>query len=165
MVTTKPGVQKPHCEPWCSTIARWTGCGSPPGPAMPSTVRTARPWSWGSSRMQALSAHGPRSSVTMTEQAPQSPSLQPSLVPRSPRSSRSQSSRVRVAGARSIRTGSPLRRNSIVMAIDVIPSPGRTQAPPRARGPCFEDVPDARAGDAGSASRRRDTTPADNGIA
>ena len=20
-----PGVQKPHCEPWCSTIARWIG--------------------------------------------------------------------------------------------------------------------------------------------
>jgi hypothetical protein len=25
---TKPGVQKPHCEPWKSTIACCTGCSS-----------------------------------------------------------------------------------------------------------------------------------------
>ena len=28
---TKPGVQKPHCEPWHSTIACWTGCSEPSG--------------------------------------------------------------------------------------------------------------------------------------
>jgi hypothetical protein len=57
------------------------GCISPCGPASPSTVRTALPCSCGRNRMQAFSAFGPSASVTITVQAPQSPSLQPSLVP------------------------------------------------------------------------------------
>ena len=37
---TKPGVQKPHCEPWQSTIACWTGC-RPPQRAGCSTAKLA----------------------------------------------------------------------------------------------------------------------------
>jgi hypothetical protein len=52
--------------------------------------------------------------VTITVQAPQSPSLQPSLVPVSPRISRSQSRRVRVGRLpAATRTGVPFRRNAI----------------------------------------------------
>jgi hypothetical protein len=66
------------------TIASCTGCIAPPlGPEIPSTVRTALPCSCGRNRMQAFSARVPVSSVTITVQAPQSPSLQPSLVPAS----------------------------------------------------------------------------------
>ena len=40
---TKPGVQKPHCSPWQSRSADWTGDSSPSGDAMPSTVVTSMP--------------------------------------------------------------------------------------------------------------------------
>ena len=93
-----PGVQKPHWLAWWSTIARCTGWSAPSGPAIPSTVRTALPSICGSRRMQAFSARLPSASVTITVQAPQSPSLQPSLVPVRPRVSRSHSSTVRAGG-------------------------------------------------------------------
>ena len=61
--------------------------------------------------MQAFRARAPLASVTMTVQAPQSPSLQPSFVPFNPRASRSQSSNVTV-GAAVTRTGVPFNRNA-----------------------------------------------------
>ena len=103
IVMTKPGVQKPHCEPWHATSACCTGCGC----GRSSTVMTARPSSVGRKLRQALTlriATPPGAvssrSATSTVQAPQSPSLQPSLVPvqRGRASSRSQSSSVRVGG-------------------------------------------------------------------
>ena len=63
--------------------------------------------------MQAFSARTPEASVTMTVQAPQSPSLQPSLVPLRCWVSRSQSSRVRVGGSPATRMGVPFSRNAI----------------------------------------------------
>ena len=47
---TKPGVQKPHCEPWQATIARWAGCV----PRRSSTVTRALPSSVGRNWMQLL---------------------------------------------------------------------------------------------------------------
>ena len=35
---TKPGVQKPHCEPWVATIACCTGCSPPSRTWRSSTV-------------------------------------------------------------------------------------------------------------------------------
>ncbi len=52
MATTKPGVQKPHCEPWHSIIAFWTGVKSHSPPASPSTVTTCVPSSWNIHWMQ-----------------------------------------------------------------------------------------------------------------
>jgi hypothetical protein len=123
----KPGVQKPHCEPWHSTSACCAGCSaSPPMRRRSSTVSSALPSSVGRKRMQALtvrsessptrvaSADGvptpracPASSATITVQAPQSPSLQPSFVPVQRASSRSQFSTVRVGATPSTLTISP----------------------------------------------------------
>ena len=111
----KPGVQNPHCDPWCSTMASCTGCSAPSGPLNPSTVRTALPCSCGRKRMQAFNARAPLLSVTMTVHAPQSPSLQPSLVPVIARVSRSQSSRVTVGVSSVSSTVSPFRRNLMLM--------------------------------------------------
>src|SRR5204863_3622049 len=44
---TKPGVQKPHCEPWQSTSACWTGCSAPLSPRRLSTVISSLPSSVG----------------------------------------------------------------------------------------------------------------------
>src|SRR5690606_16979849 len=81
---TKPGVQKPHCEAWVSTIACWTGCRPSPS-ARSSTVNNALPPSWATNRMQASTARYRRrpstASPITTVQAPQSPSAQPSLLP------------------------------------------------------------------------------------
>ncbi len=100
MDMTKPGVQKPHCEPCWSTMACCTGCRLPSGARMSSMVRICAPSSMDTNWMHALTARqtrrSPSSRTTSTVQAPQSPSLQPSLVPVRPRSSRSQSSSVRV---------------------------------------------------------------------
>ena len=117
---TKPGVQKPHCEPWHSTIACCTGCSAPPSPCRSSTVKSALPSSVGRNWMQALALRRRRppttsgaaapagaSSPTTTVQAPQSPSLQPSLVPVQRASSRSQSRTVRVGAAASTSTTAP----------------------------------------------------------
>ena len=53
---TKPGVQKPHCEPWQSTIACCTGCSAPSGPFRSSTVSSWQPSSVATNWMQALTA-------------------------------------------------------------------------------------------------------------
>ena len=63
--------------------------------------------------MQAFSALAPPSSVTITVQAPQSPSLQPSFVPQSPFVSRKKSRSVRVGASPATRIGVPLSRNAI----------------------------------------------------
>ena len=44
-VRMMPGVQKPHCSPWCSTNARCSGCSSP-SDARPSMVVISRPSAW-----------------------------------------------------------------------------------------------------------------------
>ena len=105
------------------TIAACTGCISPSGPEIPSTVRTALPSSWGRNRMQALSAFEPPASVTITVQVPQSPSLQPSFVPVKPRVSRNQSNSVRVGASPSMRTGVPFNRNAMLMRQSAAVSP------------------------------------------
>ena len=53
---TKPGVQKPHCEPWQSTIACWTGWSLPSAPFRSSTVSSWQPSSVATNWMQALTA-------------------------------------------------------------------------------------------------------------
>jgi hypothetical protein len=90
---TNPGVQKPHWEPWQSTMACCAGCSVPSLAAIPSTVQIARPSNDGKKRMQALIERRctwPSSvnSASVTVQAPQSPSAQPSLVPVARSSSR-----------------------------------------------------------------------------
>jgi len=85
----------------------------PSGAANPSTVRTDFPCSWGRNKMQAFNAFAPSPSVIITEQAPQSPSLQPSLVPVRPSFSRKKSRSVRVGLSATTVTVSPFRRNSI----------------------------------------------------
>ena len=81
---------------------------------MPSTVRTERPWIWGKNNMHAFMACGtPSFPVTITEHAPQSPSLQPSLVPQSPISWRRYSSKVSVPVGAMADTDAPFRRNEI----------------------------------------------------
>ena len=51
-----PGVQKPHCRPWCSRKAACIGCSSSPWPR-PSMVVTVAPSQESASVVQAL--HGP----------------------------------------------------------------------------------------------------------
>ncbi len=54
---TNPGVQYPHCDPWCSTIAAWIGVRSPCGEARsPSTVTTCAPSTWQGVRMHDVAA-------------------------------------------------------------------------------------------------------------
>src|SRR5215472_16650894 len=98
----KPGVQKPHCNAACSRNFCCTGCNLSPS-AMPSTVVILRP---------SASAPSIRHEHTiwpsaMTVQAPQSPELQPSLLPVRLSSSRNTSSRV-CCGSHRNSTGSPL---------------------------------------------------------
>jgi hypothetical protein len=50
---TKPGVQKPHCEPCSSTIRRCTGWSAPSAPRRCSTVSTWQPSSCPTKVMQA----------------------------------------------------------------------------------------------------------------
>src|SRR5258708_15493295 len=84
----------PHWKPpWrmkasCSGL-RWSASG-----ARPSTVVTCESWT-----ITAGSRHEDTSwPLTSTEHAPQTPTLQPSLVPVMPRSSRSRCSNKRLAG-------------------------------------------------------------------
>src|SRR5262245_48614557 len=97
-----PGVQKPHCRAACSRNFCCTGCSLSPS-AMPSTVVILRP---------SASAPSIRHEQTilpsqMTVHAPQSPELQPSLLPVRLSSSRSTSSKV-CCGSQRNSTGSPL---------------------------------------------------------
>ncbi len=81
-----PGVQMPH---WAAPWARNACCSAlMPAPFVrPSTVTTARPCACAAATMQAQTWRP----SSRTVQAPQSPALQPTLVPVSPRSSRSTS--------------------------------------------------------------------------
>ena len=135
---TKPGVQKPHCEPWCSTNAACTGCrlaaatprvtsaGDRPIPAAPSTVST-----WWSAMapngvMQLLrlkkgpgapSLVGSAKSCTITVQAPQSPDAQPSLVPVSPGWARMCSKRLTLGSKSKIGRSRPFIHSRIIGAV------------------------------------------------
>jgi len=80
--------------------------------------------------MQALIARLPLASVSSTVQAPQSPSRQASLLPVRPRSSRNQSSTVRLASVSATVVVSPFRRNVICMG-----SPAAVFAVPAAAPP------------------------------
>ena len=78
----KPGVQYPHCEACSLVKATCKGCGFLSQPR-PSIVVTELPITWPNLTKQAfigLELPLPVSSI-ITEQAPQSPSAQPSLVP------------------------------------------------------------------------------------
>ena len=78
----KPGVQYPHWEACSLVNATCKGCGFLSQPR-PSIVVTELPITWPNLTKQAfigLELPLPVSSI-ITEQAPQSPSAQPSLVP------------------------------------------------------------------------------------
>ncbi len=77
------GVQKPHCSPWHSAKASWTGSRAPPA-ARPSTVVTRRPSAMTASTVQDLTG----ASSSHTTQAPQFEVSHPQCEPVSPRSSR-----------------------------------------------------------------------------
>src|SRR5262245_37555504 len=78
-----PGVQKPHCRPWCSTKACCTGWSAPSG-ARPSIVVTSLPSAWSASRVQLFTA----CPSTSTVQAPHWLVSQPTCAPVSPSPSR-----------------------------------------------------------------------------
>ena len=77
------GVQKPHCSPWHSAKASWTGSRAPPA-ARPSTVVTRRPSAMTASTVQDLTG----ASSSHTTQAPQFEVSQPQWVPVRPTVSR-----------------------------------------------------------------------------
>src|SRR5271157_4702645 len=108
---TKPGVQYPHCEPYCLTMWSCTGCSDSPS-ARPSTVTISRPANIGRSAMQLLMARqvvlpSASYSTRATVQAPQSPSAHPCLLPVQP-CVRRYSSRVVVGASPSIEAERPL---------------------------------------------------------
>src|SRR3972149_323755 len=78
-----PGVQKPHCRPWYSQKASWSGW-SFPSVASPSMVVTSLPSAWRASTVQDLTAMPSISTV----QAPHWLVSQPILVPVRPSTSR-----------------------------------------------------------------------------
>jgi hypothetical protein len=82
-VIIMPGVQKPHCSPWQTANASWTGSSARPA-ARPSTVVTRRPSAMTASTVQDLTGV----SSSHTTHAPQLDVSQPQCEPVSPRSSR-----------------------------------------------------------------------------
>src|SRR5215469_158200 len=97
-----PGVQKPHCSAACSRNFCCTGCSFSPS-AIPSTVVIL----WPSASAPSIRHEQTMWPSTMTVQAPQSPELQPSLLPVRLSSSRNTSSKV-CCGSQRNSTGSPL---------------------------------------------------------
>src|SRR4030095_11130930 len=88
MLQMNPGVQYPHREPPRTAISCCTGCSSPGSPS-PSAVTISWPSSEAIGTRQALIAtHSVEvlrpGRAIRTEQAPHSPSAQPSLQPVSP---------------------------------------------------------------------------------
>src|SRR5579859_3477513 len=71
-----PGVQYPHCNPWCSQKPLCTGCSSPPC-ASPSIVVTVEPSACAASTVQLFTAWP----STITVHAPHSEVSQPTCVP------------------------------------------------------------------------------------
>src|SRR5207302_4103857 len=116
---TKPGVQKPHCDPWQSTSARCTGCSVPSGACRLSTVTSSLPSRVGRKRMQELIARylicraSGDSSPSTTVHAPQSPSAHPSLVPVRPARLRRYSSTVVAGGTSETQMSSPSSMNRV----------------------------------------------------
>src|SRR5690348_17451745 len=51
-----PGVQKPHCSPWCWRKASCIGCSVPSAFAMPSMVTRSAPSACMASRLQDFTA-------------------------------------------------------------------------------------------------------------
>src|SRR5450432_1680597 len=72
-----PGVQKPHCSPWCSRNASCIGCSGAPSAARPSMVLTSCPSAITASVVQDLTALPSR----CTTQAPHCEVSQPTWVP------------------------------------------------------------------------------------
>src|SRR5208282_2272180 len=97
-----PGPQNPHCRAPLSSIVFWSGC-SWSFVARPSIVSTWHPSAWPASIKQAFTV----CPSTMTVQAPQSPTSQPSLAPGSWKLSRNNLSRVVSGGTEAVRL-SPL---------------------------------------------------------
>src|SRR6516225_8981409 len=87
-VMIMPGVQKPHCRPWCSWKACCIGCRAP-SLASPSMVTTSAPFAWTANMVQDLTA----SPFTWTTQAPHCEVSQPIWVPVSRSVSRRNSTR------------------------------------------------------------------------
>ena len=86
-----PGVDIPHWTPPASRIASCSGLSAPSGPARPSTVRTRRAVG---QRDREQAAGADRPAVDQHRAGPAAPCSHPSLVPVSPRSSRSASANV-----------------------------------------------------------------------
>src|SRR6516162_1042212 len=130
-----PGVQNPHCNAACSRNFCCTGCSLSPS-AMPSTVVILRP---------SASAPSIRHEHTIlpsqiTVQAPQSPELQPSLLPVRLSSSRSTSSNV-CRGSQRNSTGSPLMTVvTWVLAMAGLLALGGAFKGDRGRAPCEDAV-------------------------
>jgi hypothetical protein len=103
-----PGVQYPHWKAPSSRNACWIGV-SRPSTASPSMVVIDRPTTSPTGVRQARTAIPSTSSL----QAPQTPSPQPYLVPVSPHSSRTTSSRDRDGSSRTDRS-MPLTRSVAV---------------------------------------------------
>src|SRR3954447_17327546 len=91
-VMIMPGVQKPHCRPWCSRNASCIGCSGAPSAASPSIVLTSWPSAITASVVQDFTARPSR----CTTQAPHCEVSQPTWVPVNRRfSRRNWTSRVR----------------------------------------------------------------------
>src|SRR5712671_7320923 len=91
-VMIMPGVQKPHCSPWCSRNVSCIGCSGAPSGASPSMVLTSWPSAITASVVQDFTALPSR----WTTQAPHCEVSQPTWVPVNRRfSRRNWTSRVR----------------------------------------------------------------------
>src|SRR6266404_3904614 len=114
-VMIMPGVQKPHCKPWCSRNASCIGCSGAPSGARPSMVLTSCPSAMTASVVQDLTALP----STCTTQAPHCEVSQPTWVPVSRRFSRRNCTR-RVRGSTSAVTGLPFTV-SFTAGIELLP--------------------------------------------
>ena len=103
-----PGVQKPHCTAPHSRNAACSGCSGPSGEASPSMVSSRTPFARRMRKRQESTGFP----FTSTTQVPQSPVVQPSLVPMSLRSSR-RNRRREILGFTLRRTTSPFTTISI----------------------------------------------------
>ena len=123
---TMPGVQNPHCSPWCSRKAACIGCSSP-FVSRPSMVVTSWP-SASSARHVQLLIDWPSSS---TQQAPHWLVSHPTWVPVRPSDSRMNSTS-NVGAATSPLTDLPL---TVIETVGIMPPAslsscrGRTAAP------------------------------------
>src|SRR5262249_47348847 len=106
-VMIMPGVQKPHCRPWCSRNASCIGCSGAPSAASPSMVLTSWPSAITASVVQDFTALPSR----CTTQAPHCEVSQPTWVPVRRRFSRKYCTR-RVRGSTSPVTALPFTVNA-----------------------------------------------------